>query len=149
MIRAKEPILIADQQPIYLAEVNEFESVKFVCSSSGSNPAAQIEWHLRESNGQVRNLTSQAGLHKITTTATTPNSNNGSQIETTSSSSLELHTIDHHYHRTELICRAINENLPPENKPTDNNSSLSARVKLSVKCKQYYKETLKLSLVII
>lgn len=135
MIRAKEPILIADQQPIYLAEVNEFEAVKFVCSSSGSNPVAQIEWHLRESNGQVRNLTSQAGLRKITAT---PN-NNASQIETTSSSSLELHTIDHHYHRAELICRAINENLSSKKKhqaDNNNNTSLSARVKLSVKCKQ-------------
>lgn len=113
-----------NQQPIYSAEMSEFESAKFVCSSTGSNPAAQIEWSLREPNGQVRNLT---GSYKT--------SSRSLEIDvTTSSSSLELPSIGRHYHLAELTCRAINENLSVVKK-YGLDTSLSASVKLSVKCK--------------
>lgn len=140
MIRAKEPILSADQQPIYLAEVNEFESAKFVCSSSGSNPAAQIEWSLRQSNGQVQNLTGSYKTTSVTgATRTTATTTNGprSQIEPDimSTSSLEIPAIGRHNHLAELICKAKNENLSQAKHGLD--ASLIARVKLSVKCKLY------------
>jgi len=92
----------------------ELEAASFVCRAVGSNPPAQLLWSWAPGGPDVPALPKPIG----------------GQQELASSSLLELEKLSWRHDGAQLVCTATNNQLPL-GRP---NRSLSARLKLSVKC---------------
>lgn len=105
-------------------EFNEHESAKFVCRSSGSAPPAHLRW--------LWNKTSQTGKVLAESSSLTHSSGASNKLAGFTSTSLfEARALDSRFDGAELWCVATNGAAPDG----ISGKNLSAKVRLSVKCK--------------
>lgn len=117
----------------WLAELNENQSAKFLCSSRGSQPAAKLRWSWVMGSASGSSSGNLLGRQSVVSSQASGSSlaAEGNSASSSSSSLFEIASVSWHHHGTQLVCTATNEELE-SHRP---GKSLMARIKLFVRCK--------------